>query len=606
MIDSLRVRPDRSRSRSPHTTKGVKLHVSNLRVGTPEAEVYDAFVRFGTIEDIRIIRKGGNGQPLKESVYGFVVMRRSEDAAAAIAKLTEEGWSVNYSKEAVERQQKTRAEQDLSMPSVQAFHYNMQATQIMLSNNGTGLSLDQVLSQNHPSAFNLKSAPQMFAGCFLVREVWIGNISPSTEKKTLFDVFKVYGDIEGIEMFSSKGFAFIKYRKVLSATRAFEQAQGVLADERPVKVAFADPTRRLDIVGDSSAPEDPNFNPIDDDNFKNLYLGFSSTVPSEARLREVFSRYGRVKGIHIKQGPGVARPYAFVDFERGESAAAARRHLYIEDKDGRRRAELGDPALEISFKNTNNTNIRPVKAPLHSERSAVSELARKLLQKTPDVLNFIQTPTLPQVSIVPSSTHAPPAEPEPFLEEEENPNIGSVVWSGFMTRSKRNRVGVDATLYEGSADCLPSNIYHLNITHRVHFAEVTKNMCLGKIALEASNETQADEFLEYIRYFINKDRAGFIQLKACSLYILPPCELARSLCPQIQPKQLLGVFSDPNKKAPTKEESKIAMAEDSNATLLKLFQEKPEMLGIHADLSRQYRIPLGAAPDDPRLRQQLS
>jgi D-serine dehydratase len=81
-------------------------------------------------------------------------------------------------------------------------------------------------------------------------------------------------------------------------------------------VAFADSTRRLDIVGDSNAPEDPNFNPIDDENFKNLYLGFTSVAPSEARLREVFSR--RVKGIHIKQGPGVARPYAFIDFEKGK------------------------------------------------------------------------------------------------------------------------------------------------------------------------------------------------------------------------------------------------------------------------------------------------
>jgi RNA recognition motif-containing protein len=564
-------------------------------VGTPEAEVYDAFVRFGTIEDIRIIRKGGNGQPLKESVYGFVVMRRPEDAAVAISSLTDEGWSVRYSKETIERQQKTRVEQELTMPSLQAFHYNMQATQIMLSNNGTGLTVDQVLSQNHPSAFNLKSAPQMFAGCFLVREVWIGNIFPSTEKKTLFDVFKVYGDIEGIEMFSSKGFAFIKYRKVLSATRAFEQAQGVLADERPVKVAFADPTRRLDIVGDSSAPEDPNFNPIDDDNFKNLYLGFSSSVPSEARLREVFSRYGRVKGIHIKQGPGVARPYAFVDFERGDSAASARKHLYIEDKDGHRRAELGDPALEISFKNTNNTNIRPVKAPLHTERTAVSELARKLMQKMPDVLNYIHTPQLPSF---PSVQHPPPPQTEPEVIVEENPNLGNVVWSGFMTRSKRNRVGVDATLLEGSADCLQSNVYHLNITHRVHFAEVTKHLCLGKIALEAANETQADEFREYIRYFLLKDRAGFIQLKACSLYILPPCDLACSLFPKLESSQLLGVFSDPTKKLPSREEETKTTVREDPSRDIRPYQDKPETM--HGD--RQFRLPSGAAADDPRLR----
>lgn len=100
----------------------------------------------------------------------------------------------------------------------------------------------------------------------------------------------MYGEIEGIEMFSSKGFAFTKYRKIVPATRAYELAQGISVDDKPVKVAFADPTRRYDIVGDSSNPSDPGFDPMDDDNFKNLFLGYSvgTTIPSERVLREVF------------------------------------------------------------------------------------------------------------------------------------------------------------------------------------------------------------------------------------------------------------------------------------------------------------------------------
>lgn len=180
----------------------------------------------------------------------------------------------------------------------------------MLTNNAKHNSLHQMESQfvenliadNHPSAFNLSGVPMPYCDFFLVREVWIGNISPSTEKKALYDAFKMYGDIEGIEMFSSKGFAFIKYRKVVSATLSYENAQGSLVDGRPAKVAFADPTRRIDIVGDSASPKDPNFNPIDDDNFKNLYLGYSAgaIVPSETKLRDIFSRYGSVRGVHVK------------------------------------------------------------------------------------------------------------------------------------------------------------------------------------------------------------------------------------------------------------------------------------------------------------------
>jgi hypothetical protein len=69
-----------------------------------------------------------------------------------------------------------------------------------------------------------------------------------------------------------------------------------------VKVAFADPTRRYDIVGDSNVPEDPAFDPMDDDNFKNLFLGYSAgiTIPSERSLRAVFQRYGKVRSIYIK------------------------------------------------------------------------------------------------------------------------------------------------------------------------------------------------------------------------------------------------------------------------------------------------------------------
>jgi RNA recognition motif-containing protein len=179
----------------------------------------------------------------------------------------------------------------------------------------------QMITKNHPNAFNVSGVLPQFQNSLLVREIWIGNISPSTEKNLIYEAFKIYGEIEGIEMFSSKGFAFTKYRKIVSATRAYEQAQGVLVDNRPVKVAFADPTRRYDIVGDSSVPEDPEFDPMDDDNFKNLFLGYSAgvSIPSERALREVFQRYGKIRSIYIKQATSAGgRPYAFVDFDKGE------------------------------------------------------------------------------------------------------------------------------------------------------------------------------------------------------------------------------------------------------------------------------------------------
>lgn len=233
----------------------------------------------------------------------------------------------------------------------------------------------------------------------MVREVWIGNISPATEKKALYDTFKVYGEIEGIEMFSSKGFAFIKYRRIVSATLAYEYAQQALVDGRPVKVAFADPTRRVDIVGDSADSLDPEFNPIDDEHFKSLYLGYSLgiKVPSEGKLLEVFERYGQVRSIHVNQGKANTRPYAFVDFEKGEQASLARQRLYIDDYDGTLRYELGDPSLEISFKSTNNIVSRTgtkngVRYQFKAEKHEIQEITRKLMSTPPELLSSFTIP----------------------------------------------------------------------------------------------------------------------------------------------------------------------------------------------------------------------
>ena len=43
--------------------------------------------RFGQVEDIKIIRKNSSGQPLKDYIYGFIVMSDENDANNAIDSL---------------------------------------------------------------------------------------------------------------------------------------------------------------------------------------------------------------------------------------------------------------------------------------------------------------------------------------------------------------------------------------------------------------------------------------------------------------------------------------------------------------------------------------
>jgi RNA recognition motif-containing protein len=546
-------------------------------------------------------------------MYGESTRKRSRSRSP-------EGRPINFNKDSLQKIPAAPQSKPLikdCMPNMQSFQDNAQAANIMLLNNANpkpGQAMDEgmlerLLSEHQPSCLNISGVPEFFKNFFMVREVWIGNISPATDKQLLYDAFKNYGVIEGIEMFSSKGFAFIKYRKVVCATRAYELADGIVVDGRPVKVAFADPTRRIDIVGDSLSPENPNFNPIDDDNFKNLFLGYShsAVVPPEAKLREVFSRYGRVKRISIRQATSTTRPYAFVDFEKGEQASESRKRLYIEDYDGQRRKELGDPALEISFKNTNNiVSKNGVKNGVRYQdnitRQEVSELAKRLMEKPAAFVNLLKFQTLftvPNFQLAPSNPYnfsifQPPSTTDSTapVKEEENPNIGSVVWSGFITRSKNYRVGIDATLVEGNGDCFPATQYHINISHRVQLSEVFKFERLAIVTLDASNETQQEAFQEYVKYFSQKQRAGYVGIKNALLYICPPLEQIKNLYTKLEDTQLLGVFVDPAKKIEkVKDTSKLE-------ELIDLLQ-RPEVIK-HFESRHS-----GAAPSDPRLNLQL-
>ena len=588
------VKPPRSRSRSPdEINEPVKLHVSNLPITFPQQQLQEIFAKYGPVQDVRIIRKGPNGQPLKETCYGFVVMLGRDTALRALKELNETGMSVSLSKEASLKTNTAPKEAPPAyVPSVYALQENAQLTWAMITHNYTisdQKRIQELVRNNHSNAYHLSDLPPGFQMTLLSRELWIGNISPITDKRQIYDVFKQFGSIESIEMFSSKGFAFVKYRKVANATVAYERHRGLMVDGRPVKVTFGDPNRRFDMLGDCRTPEDPNYNPSDDNNFKSLYIGYSvgKNIPSEGKLVEIFNRYGRVKGIHIKR---VQQPYVFVDFETGEEAARARRELYLDDKDGVLRAELGDSAIEVSFKNTNAVKK-------HVQKTDVLELAKRLVEAPNSIMdapsqpvypwNYSQlaysmpaatTPTAPHT--IPTPRPAPakaiiPPVPRPLSPPQAKPlsppvttnDIGDVVWSGFMSRTAKTRVGVDAYLLQGSEEVLPPNLHHLNISHRVPFSEVGKNKVLTLMTFEASNSTQESSFSEYINYFTDKQRAGYVVLKGCALYLLPPGPQAQHYTPELQSTQLLAVFVDPTQKS-----------EDNLQTLLKTVATHPELL----------------------------
>lgn len=112
-------------------------------------------------------------------------------------------------------------------------------------------------------------------------------------------------------------------------------------------------------------------------------------------------------------------------------------------------------------------------------------------------------------------------------------------WSGFFTRSKKNRVGVDALHVSGEE--IQINDFNLNISFRISFDEVLKKKHCTIVLFVPSNETQNGIFQEYITYFKEKARAGVIPLRNHTLYIFPSCEESKKYH-HLRENQLLGVF----------------------------------------------------------------
>jgi len=125
--------------------------------------------------------------------------------------------------------------------------------------------------------------------------------------------------------------------------------------------------------------------------------------------------------------------------------------------------------------------------------------------------------------------------------EEEVPE-GETIWSGFITKNKQNRVGVDANLITGD-ELILKDYFNLNISHRTLYDEVSKREPRTIVVFVPTNGTQASLFEEYKKYFEEKSRAGVVTLKKNVLYLMPPCEEAFKIH-KFGQNEILGVFTD--------------------------------------------------------------
>ena len=131
-------------------------------------------------------------------------------------------------------------------------------------------------------------------------------------------------------------------------------------------------------------------------------------------------------------------------------------------------------------------------------------------------------------------------EKEYSLEEENLKNI----WSGFLTKNKKDRISVDVYQIRGNIDEYFNSEGYLNVSHKTNYDEMMKRQILGIIAISPQNVTQCEIFEDYLSYFNERQRVGVINFKSkYILYIMPPCEFSRKFY-QNPKKHLLGILVD--------------------------------------------------------------
>jgi hypothetical protein len=131
-------------------------------------------------------------------------------------------------------------------------------------------------------------------------------------------------------------------------------------------------------------------------------------------------------------------------------------------------------------------------------------------------------------------------EKEYSLEEENLKHI----WSGFITRTGKLRVGID--MFQLRYECADYFVdYNLNISHRINYDEILKRPILGIVAISPQNETQVETFDEYIGYFNDKLKAGVVTMKNnISMYILPRNDFSQKFYLNNSKKHMLGILAN--------------------------------------------------------------
>ncbi|XP_040823189.1 polyadenylate-binding protein 4-like [Ochotona curzoniae] len=161
-----------------------------------------------------------------------------------------------------------------------------------------------------------------------IGNVFIKNLDKSIDNKTLYECFSAFGKILSSKVMSddqgSKGYAFVHFQNQMAADRAIEEMNGKFLKDCKVFVGRFKNRRDREAELRNNASE-----------FTNVYIKNFGDDMDDERLRDIFSKYGRIVSVKVMTNPyGKSRGFGFVSFDSHEAAKRAVEEMNGEDING--------------------------------------------------------------------------------------------------------------------------------------------------------------------------------------------------------------------------------------------------------------------------------
>ena len=287
----------------PNSVIDGKLYFTNIPINIPEHKVKEEFEKFGKVIDYTLRKKLDIANPY---YFGNITLSKKQEAEKAMEYLSKnlKWYVVPFDKDNKEKS-KNREKKDDN-----------------LSNNNDK---------------NIR-----------VREILVKNLPNSTTEANLYKEFFIYGEISKIELKTgndNKKYAFIKYRLMASASKAFEEAKNMNFNGNIIKVSFSNIAQRKDIKGNEEGYE------LNENNCKLILINLNKNcqAPNEDKIISIFENYGKIKNISVKNANSSQnKSCIYVEYYKAEDAKKAIEELNKENNIENRKL-LGDENCEINF-----------------------------------------------------------------------------------------------------------------------------------------------------------------------------------------------------------------------------------------------------------------